>query len=1273
MRFLPDGPSIPEELLESRDHGDVIFLCGAGVSRPAGLPGFSDLARQVVERLGTPADAPSRLLLDNVINDSRDPVPLDQVFQQLKNEYGADQIDEVVSDLLDAPNSANIEQHEILLRLSRNAARRPQIVTTNFDLLFERADPSLTAGAIVAPALPDIRHGQPLEGIVYLHGRRRENDAARRADSLIVSSADFGRAYLVQGWATKFITDLLRYYTIVLVGYSANDPPVRYLLEGIHALGEEERPSRIYTFDRGSPDAVQTRWRDRGVRVLAYPDSDTDHVSLWGTLRAWAERAEDVDRWRRSTVALAAQRPSELRAYQRGQVVSLLETDGGARVFRDSGAAQKAEWLCVFDRNIRLAKPYKLREAEGERDPVALYGLDDDPPRLDSTDRDPHVTGVDLMGTLASEGSGRRQIRLAGGTLRGTEPITPRLSHLAHWIVRVIDDPVCAWWAAGYQSLHPRLISFIEWKIENPETRLHPLAYRVWRLLLERFRQGPIDAFGERWFPFARLQKRDGWTAHVLREFERIMQPRFSSRRPAFVGQQPPLSSWDDLHLSNLASFEVTFLRPDSQELAIPSEVLPEIFRILRRGLERAAGMLADIAISYWRTTSFIPTPDAAGYVHLGDLDKHLLWIVRLFDRMLLEHPDTARAELKRWPRDEGFFFDKLHLYAWNSPRICSGGEVGAGILELSEAAFWNVYQRRELLHLLAGRWSDIDAASRERIEARILTGPPHLEAEPAAEYRRRKAISAARILGWLQSRGAVFGNAAREALPELRTADPRWQASWDDHADAASEVRSGYVQVESDPAHILSVPLNEIIAKATEHSGHEVSEFTTRDPFRGLVERRPRRALSALSFEARSHRYPTQYWQTLLQFWPDNASVRLRWTVAERLVRLPPAIVFELRFAAADWYEKRLPELSRQSRTRALRLWDMLLERFGTNSEEAADSGLGDTYVGGEPQGRSRRTHEHALNSPVGRLARTLVTILEKTNPAGGAAIPDPIRLRLEHLLAASNRGRDYTISELTSSLTWLHYVDPEWSIAHVIPLLDPAGADAEPAWSGYQYDRQAPPPLFALLKPHFLKVFPALSKWRWDGGAIRHFSELVVVYCFWRTTDERYITFSEARALLQQSTDEGRSHAAWMLARIVRSEHAWASFGKEFLLSAWPRERRLQTGSTSTHLVEVARATHADFPEAVEIISPFLVPVEDPDIVLRDVAGESSEGEAERALLRRFPETFLSLIDHVIRRDSRSAAYGLGPILNVLAESAPPLRQDPRWRRLNEIANRA
>lgn len=53
MRFIENGPDIPDELLFAQDEGNVVFFCGAGVSRAhANLPDFSRLAQQVIDDLG---------------------------------------------------------------------------------------------------------------------------------------------------------------------------------------------------------------------------------------------------------------------------------------------------------------------------------------------------------------------------------------------------------------------------------------------------------------------------------------------------------------------------------------------------------------------------------------------------------------------------------------------------------------------------------------------------------------------------------------------------------------------------------------------------------------------------------------------------------------------------------------------------------------------------------------------------------------------------------------------------------------------------------------------------------------------------------------------------------------------------------------------------------------------------------------------------------------------------------------------------------------------
>ncbi|MDM8218963.1 hypothetical protein, partial [Parasutterella secunda] len=51
MQFTPNGPDIPERLVIEHEEGNVIFFCGAGISIPAGLPSFFDLAKRLHKEL----------------------------------------------------------------------------------------------------------------------------------------------------------------------------------------------------------------------------------------------------------------------------------------------------------------------------------------------------------------------------------------------------------------------------------------------------------------------------------------------------------------------------------------------------------------------------------------------------------------------------------------------------------------------------------------------------------------------------------------------------------------------------------------------------------------------------------------------------------------------------------------------------------------------------------------------------------------------------------------------------------------------------------------------------------------------------------------------------------------------------------------------------------------------------------------------------------------------------------------------------------------------
>ncbi len=50
MRFVRNGPDIPERLLQAHEDGRVVFFCGAGISYPARIPGFAGLVEKLYVR-----------------------------------------------------------------------------------------------------------------------------------------------------------------------------------------------------------------------------------------------------------------------------------------------------------------------------------------------------------------------------------------------------------------------------------------------------------------------------------------------------------------------------------------------------------------------------------------------------------------------------------------------------------------------------------------------------------------------------------------------------------------------------------------------------------------------------------------------------------------------------------------------------------------------------------------------------------------------------------------------------------------------------------------------------------------------------------------------------------------------------------------------------------------------------------------------------------------------------------------------------------------------
>lgn len=308
----PGLPAIPERLLLAHARGEVLFICGAGVSMPANLPDFRRLVIEVYEHLDTGvhtvlekvdrneptlggidcADLTASQLAEAMrfVKGDYD-VVLGMLERRLDNQTDrSSRVRQTTIDLIRGRAKHPAPIHKALMKLA-NRGGATAIVTTNFDRLLEVAARRIGAGveSYALGSIPRPMRHADWSGVMHIHGMI--DPSPKRHSELVLSDQDFGEFYLRRRAIPDFIYDAARLYHLVLVGYSANDPPMRYLLNAVAADGQrfDDLKERFTFIGEENPDpAALEDWKARHITPIPYNDHD-GHKSLCHVLERWAE------------------------------------------------------------------------------------------------------------------------------------------------------------------------------------------------------------------------------------------------------------------------------------------------------------------------------------------------------------------------------------------------------------------------------------------------------------------------------------------------------------------------------------------------------------------------------------------------------------------------------------------------------------------------------------------------------------------------------------------------------------------------------------------------------------------------------------------------------------------------------------------------------------------------------------------------------------------------------------------------------------------------
>lgn len=232
--------NFPNHILDAIQNNKLVIFAGAGVSvgEPTCLPKFVDLAKEIAEDTGKTLKKKDSC----------------EVFLGVLKANGIDVNGNAARILSDSCLKHNA-LHEAIIDLF-SSPENIKIVTTNYDQMFEQVleEKSIIVPVYNSPALP---LGNDISGIIHIHGN------VCNPKYMVVTDEDFGKAYLTDGYASRFLVKLFESYTVLFVGYSYNDTILRYLTR---AMSREHYANRYILTDDTKSD-----WNSLGISAIYFP------------------------------------------------------------------------------------------------------------------------------------------------------------------------------------------------------------------------------------------------------------------------------------------------------------------------------------------------------------------------------------------------------------------------------------------------------------------------------------------------------------------------------------------------------------------------------------------------------------------------------------------------------------------------------------------------------------------------------------------------------------------------------------------------------------------------------------------------------------------------------------------------------------------------------------------------------------------------------------------------------------------------------------------
>ncbi|EPH0498105.1 SIR2 family protein [Enterobacter asburiae] len=1273
MQFITHGPDIPDELLQAHEEGRVVFFCGAGISYPADLPGFKGLVDQIYQLNGTTFSEIEREAYERGQFDAT----LDLLERRLPGQRMAVRRALVKALKPKLRRKGATDTQAALLRLARSREGAVRLVTTNFDRIFHMAAKRTGQAfqAYAAPMLPTPKNSR-WDGLVYLHGLLPEKVDETALNRLVVTSGDFGLAYLTERWAARFVSELFRNYVVCFVGYSINDPVLRYMMDALAAdrmLGEVTPQAwSLGDCEPGQEHLKAIEWEAKGVTPILYtvPAGTYDHSALHQTLHAWADTYRDGVQGKEAIVvkhALARPQDSTPQDDFVGRMLWALSDKSGlpAKRFADLNPVPPLDWLleAFSDERFQYSDLPRFHvPPHAEVDTKLRFSLIRRPAPYD---RAP-------------------QIMLVSGGVSFSQ-WDDVMSHIARWLVRYLDDPrLIIWIAERGGQMHDRWTWLIEHELdrftalerygktsERDEILLHapkaipgPLMSTLWRLLLSGRVKSPWS--NHELYRWQGRLKREGLTTTLRLELRELLAPKVVLKKP-FRWNNDDSSSTDELsRLKQLVDWELVLaadhvhstlrdLADESWKSALP-HLLEDFQQLLRDALDlvrELGGADARSDHSYWDLPSITPHWQNRGFRDWVSLIEFLrdAWLV-------VRSNDSARATriALSWFELPYPTFKRLALFAASQDDSIPPERWVNWLLEEGAWWLWSTNTGREVFRLFVLQGRNLAGIAQDRLEAAILAGPPREMYRDDLEAERWKDLVARSVwlhLAKLSTSGLVLGLSAAARLAEISTAYPQWQLATNER-DEFSHWMSGTGDPDYEDSRDVDIAprkrqeLVQWLAKPMPES-RPFYEDTWRD----VCRTRFFHSLFALRELSQDGVWPLDRWREALQTWAEEGMVLRSWRYAAPLVQTMPDAVLQEIDHAVTWWMRVASKISHQHQEDILLNLCRRVLALETGAESRTIKNGIETY---DPVGS-------AINHPIGHVTQALISLWFKQNPNDNDLLPADLKPIFTTLCDVRIDRFRHARVLLSSWLITFFRVDRPWTEQNLLPLFSWSNPiEAKAVWEGFLWSPRLYQPLLTAFKSQLLESanhYVDLGEHRQQFATFLTYAALGPI--------EGY-TVEEFRSAIGALPQEGLEESAQALSQALegtadQSEDYWKNRAQPFWQQIWPKSRGLATPRISESLTRMVIAARGEFPVALTAVQDWLQPIEHPHYVVHLLH--------ESGMCSRYPADALGLLNAVIV-DQQWGPQELGQCLDQIVQADAQLEQDARYQRLSEYSRR-